>query len=184
MLSEIRWYVDRPGRELGLCPPGAKVYIDIEPGCFMDADEVRAEGTRLTQHKLVTGIYSNEGSLPEVFGASTELADWPCPLYYASWWLRPWHNFHPFNGYQMPELWQVARGLVPPGSHERPGGIAGVNCDVAFDPEGRLWADISNYSVVDAYEAYVLKNACFGIVIGLQNAGIARYQYQMLTEPA
>jgi len=180
MLSEIRFYVDLPGRDLGLCRPGDVVYIDIEPSCFESADDVRAEGTRLTNHRLTTGIYTNKAGLEPVFGASTELADWPCPLYFASWGVVPYQGFQPFNGYKEPHLWQVSPGAVnvPPGTMH--GGIAGVNADMAFDPEGRLWADISNYSQINAYEAYVLTHACYGVVVGLQNLGTARYQLDML----
>lgn len=181
-IKEIRFYVDRPGRDLGICRPGSTVYIDIEPGCFTTADEVRNEGSRLTEHQLKTGIYTNQGPMQEAFGASTECADWPCPLFYASWGITPFQNFPEFNGWKMPELWQVSPGNVnvPPSSMH--GGIAGVNADICFDPEGHLWCDISNYSDIEHYQAYVLKNSMYGVVIGLQNTGKARYQYQMLTE--
>jgi len=169
MLSEIRFYVDRPGRDLSLCSPGDKVYIDIEEGCFTEADEVRVEGTRLTNHRLITGIYCTRDSVAAAFGASTELADWPCPLWLASWYVEPYKSFSPLLGWKKPELWQVSEK-----------GIAGINVDINFDPEGRPWADFGNFTVLEPFQAYVIKKCFYGVVIGLQDFGIARYNWQML----
>jgi len=170
VLEEIRWYVDKPGRELDLCRPGDKVYIDIEPGCFTDAEAVRQEGSRLTAHQLVTGIYTNHEPFQRAFGASTECADWPCPLWYAGWYVEPYLAFHPFNGWKKPELWQCSDK-----------GIAGINVDVSVDEQGRLWADFGNYTQLEPFSAALLRRICHGVVIGLQDEGKARYNYQMLT---
>jgi len=152
-----------------LCRPGDEVYIDIEKDCFETADEVRSEGTRLTSHRLKTGIYCTRDSVAAAFGASTELADWPCPLWLASWYVKPFENFHPFMGWKKPELWQVSEK-----------GIAGVNVDVSFDEQGRPWADFGNYTVLEPFDAFILKNMVYGVVVGLQDMGIARYNLDML----
>lgn len=146
------------------------MYIDIEPGCFMDADEVRGEGTRLTFHRLKTGIYTNVTPFQATFGASKECAEWPCPLWFASWNQIPYREFIGFNGWTKPELWQFSEK-----------GFAGLNCDLSLDEAGNLWADISNYSDIENFQAHILKAACYGVVIGLQNFGKAHYQYQLLT---
>jgi hypothetical protein len=170
MLEEIRFYVDRPGRELTIPRPGNKVYIDIEEGCFEEAEAVREEGTRLTAHQLVTGIYTNHDPFQKAFGASTECADWPCPLWYAGWNVVPFEGFEAFNGWHTPELWQVSDA-----------GFAGINVDVSFDPQGRLWLDFGNYTTLERHDAYYVSRAAFGVVIGLQDPGLARYNYDMLT---
>lgn len=167
---EIRWYVDKPGRDLSLCRPNDRVYIDIEPGCFEDADDVRNEGTRLTNHRLVTGIYGNANSIPAVFGASKELAEWPCPLWLASWGVVPFRDFQPFMGWKMPEMWQVSEK-----------GYAGVNLDVNFDDAGRPWADFGNYTTLQPATAWWLARTFYGCIIGLQDLGLARYNLDMLT---
>jgi len=170
MLEEIRYYVDRPGRELTIPRPGDKVYIDIEEGCFEEAEAVREEGTRLTAHRLVTGIYTNVTPFQKAFGQSTECADWPCPLWYAGWNVVPFEAFAPFNGWNAPELWQVSDA-----------GFAGINVDVSFDEAGRLWLDFGNYTTLERHDAEYIKRAAFGVVIGLQDDGLARYNYDMLT---
>jgi len=166
----FRYYVDRPGRDLSPCRPGAKVYIDIEPGCFTDPQEVRDEGTRLTKAGFKVGIYTNQTSFEPVFGASPECAEWGCPLWVASWDVIPYAHFRSFNGWTQPELWQYSNK-----------GIAGINADLNSDPEGRLFADISNYTTLTPYEAWVLRTHCQGVVIGLQNTAIARMQSDLLS---
>lgn len=170
MLEQIRWYLNRPGLELTLPRPHDEVYIDIEEDCFEEAEAVREEGTRLTAHQLVTGIYTNHGPFKKAFGESTECADWPCPLWYAGWGVVPFLGFEPFNGWHTPELWQVSAK-----------GFAGINCDVSFDPEGRLWLDFNNYTTLERHDAEYIKRAAFGVVIGLENEGLSRYNYDMLT---
>jgi len=169
MLQEIRFYVDLPGRDLAIPRPTNTVYIDIEEGCFEEAEAVREEGTRLNAHQLVTGIYSNHGPFKKAFGESTECADWPCPLWYAGWNVVPYEGFEPLNGWYSPELWQVSDA-----------GFAGINVDVSFDREGRLWLDFGNYTTLERHHAEYIKRAAFGVIIGLQDPGLARYNYDML----
>lgn len=169
MTHEFRWYVDLPERDLGLCSPGDTVYIDIEEGCFTKADDVRNEGTRLTNHRLKTGIYCTRDSVTQAFGASKELAEWPCPLWIASWYVEPYKNFEPLLGWTEPEMWQVSEK-----------GIAGINVDLNFDPLGRLWADFGNYTRLEPFQAWLLGQMCHGFIIGLQDEGIARYNLDML----
>lgn len=169
MLEQIRWYVDRPGRDLVLPRPKDLVYIDVEEGCFEEAEAIREEGTRLTGHQLVTGIYTNHGPFQKAFGASTECADWPCPLWYAGWDVVPFERFTPLNGWNRPHLWQVSDA-----------GFAGINTDVSFDEEGRLWLDFGNYTTLERHHAEWIKRAAFGVIIGLQDSGLARYNWEML----
>jgi hypothetical protein len=169
MLEQFRFYVDRPHRDLSLCSPGDTVYIDIEEGCFESAEETRAEGTRLTAHRLKTGIYTNIEPFQKAFGASKECAEWPCPLYYGGWYVKPYEDFPAFNGWTEPELWQVS-----------PKGFAGINLGVAFDAQSRLWLDFGNFTTLEPFTADIMKKAAYGVVIGLQDLGLARYNLDML----
>ncbi len=168
MTLELQYYVDLPGRDLTIPDAGSVVWIDIEPGCFQDAQAVRDQGTANTAAGMVTGIYCSRNSLPPVFGDSTELADYPLPLWVADY--RPPHDFIPFSGWTTYALWQYWSN-----------GYLGVNCDLSITPDGRLFADISNFSSLTQRQADYFKTTLSGVVIGLQNAAIARKFKEQLT---
>lgn len=120
---ELQYYVDIPGRDLTIPDAGAMVWIDIEVGCFQDAQQVREQGTANTAAGMVTGIYGNRASIPPVFGDSTELAAYGCPLWYADYRPPDFASFQPFNGWDKPLIWQYSSD-----------GLLGINCDLNLMP--------------------------------------------------
>jgi len=167
----VEWYVDKPGRELRLVPQGARVWVDIEPGCFDLAEEVRDEGTRLTELGLLYGTYGNQGSIAGVFGASEELQNWP--LWYANYGPPVPANWQPFNGFTTPELWQYDDGPY-----------CGINVDLSIDEEGGLYADFGNYTVLTPKHADMLVATLQGAIIGLQDYGKAQWNFELLKAAA
>jgi hypothetical protein len=105
---DFEYYEDLPGRNLDICEPGQWVWIDIELGCFQDANAVRMQGTLNTDAGLKTLIYCNETSLQPVFGDSTELADFGCELVYAAYVPPLPKNWTPFNGWTQWREWQCS----------------------------------------------------------------------------
>lgn len=168
-MIELQYYVDLPGRDLSICDPGSVVWVDIEVGCFQDADDVRAEGSRITEAGLRYGTYCNQTSLTPVFGSSNELSLWP--LWLADYRPPDYFTFVPFNGWTEPALWQYY-----------PDGYVGVNCDLSITPDGRLFADISNYTTLTQKQADYFKHTLDGVVIGLQDAAKARHFKELLSD--
>ncbi len=172
MSLELQYYVDLPGRDLTIPDPNSVVWIDIEPGCFQDAQDVRDQGTANTAAGMRTGIYCNRYSLAPVFGDSQELAPWP--LWLADYRPPDYQSFVPFNGWASPALWQwSSSGWMTP--------VGLINADVSITPEGRVFVDISNFTSLGPKEAQFLKYTVDGVVIGLQNAAIARQQKALLS---
>lgn len=168
MTLELQYYVDLPGRDLTIPDTGSVVWIDIEPGCFQSIEDVRAQGTANTAAGMATGIYGNRTSISAVVGDSTELSPWP--LWYADYRPPLWDTYTAFNGWDMlPALWQFWSG-----------GYCGINCDLSITVDGRLFADISNYTNLTQKQADFLKTTLDGVVIGLQDAAIARHQKELL----
>ncbi len=168
-------YVDRPGRDLSIAEAGWVAWADVEPGCLVTAQEVRDVGTAITAAGLRYGTYGNRTSISAVFGDSPELAAWP--LWYANYIPPCYDWFQPFNGFQQPALWQYTSG-----------GYLGINCDLSITPDGRIFADLSNYSIENLdgttfgrMQADFLKYTLDGVVLGLQDADIARYFKALLS---
>lgn len=166
-MFEIEWYVDLPGRHYDLCSPGQRVWVDIEPGCFTIANDVRKEGSRLTDLGLSYGTYGNHTSIFPVFGNSEELGQWP--LWYADYRAPIWSTFEPFNGFLAPKKWQFD-------DH----GLAGINVDLSVDYDGLLWADFGNYTILSPKTADMLVAVCSGAIIGLQDEGRAQWNFEAL----
>lgn len=123
----FEYYEDLPGRNLDICEPGQWVWIDIELGCFQDAQAVRDQGTENTTRGLKTLIYCNETSLRPVFGDSHELADYGCGLIYASYVPPLPKNWQPFNGWEQWTEWQCSSMGM---RINRGAGVAEINCDL------------------------------------------------------
>ncbi len=180
MSLELQWYVDIPGRDLSIPNPGEWCWVDIEPGCFQDAQQVRDQGTANTTAGLPTGIYCGRYTLPAVFGDSTELADFGLPLWHAAYEPPDYQSFIPYNGWDKPALWQWSSAGFITGFDQHQNRII-VNCDMNITPDGRWFLDLSNYSEqlvsggpFTQREADFIKHTFAGVVIGLQNAAIAR----------
>lgn len=163
------WYVDRLNRRLDLCRQNEMVWTDIEPGCFERAVDVRAMGTRITEAGLRYGTYGNETSIKPVFGDSEELAPWP--LWEANYGPPLWSRFQPYNGFTSPQLWQYDDSKY-----------CGINVDLSLDVEGGLWADFGNYTVLNPTQAEILILTLDGVIIGLQDEGIAKYNFGLLND--
>ncbi len=170
---ELQYYVDIPGRDISIPDTGSMVWIDIEVGCFQNADDVRNQGTANTAAGLVTGIYCNQPSIAPVFGDSTELADFGLRLFHAAYEPPDWTKFQSYNGWLAPDFWQWSSG-----GYMTPSGL--INCDMVVDMNGRLGCDISNYSTISAKQAEYMKHTLSFCIIGLQNATIARQQKELL----
>lgn len=170
MTLELQYYVDKPGRDLRVPNKGSVVWIDVEPGCFTDPQAVRDQGTKNTAAGMKTGIYTGRWIFPTYYGASTELANYPCPLWYADYRPPDYSTFVPFNGWTKPALWQFY-----------PDGYCGVNADLSITPDGRLFADISNYSALTPKQAGYFKYTLDGVVIGLQDAAKAKQFKELLS---
>lgn len=168
MSLEVQYYADKPGRDLTIPDAGSVVWCDIEPDCFESQQEVRDFGTLVTGMGLRYGTYGNKTSIGAVFGSSDELAAWP--LWYADYRPPDFNTFDPFNGWTAPDLWQYWSD-----------GYLGINCDMSITPDGRIFADISNYTVLTSKQAEYLKATLDGVIIGLQDARVARLQKRLLT---
>jgi hypothetical protein len=167
-MLELQYYADKPNRDLTIPHPGAVVWGDVEPGCFESKQELYDFGTLVTSLGFRYGTYGNKPSVSAMFGDSEELAPWS--LWYADYRPPDFDTFEPFNGFIIPDLWQFWSG-----------GYCGINCDLSITLEGRLFADISNYTqYLSAKQANYLKLTLDGVIIGLQNADIARQQKGML----
>jgi len=168
MSLELQYYADKPGRDLTIPDAGNVTWGDAEPGCFESAEEMREFGTLVTSLGFRYGTYGNRYTIPTLFGPSEELTPWA--LWYADYRPPDFSTFEPFNGFLLPDLWQYWSG-----------GYCGINCDLSITPDGRLFADLSNYSgYISAKQASFFKFTLDGVVIGLQNADIARHQKGML----
>lgn len=131
-IPEFQSYADQPGRNMDSCKPGEWNWIDCEYGPFFKTpDAVRAQGTLNTSLGLKTAIYTNHTGFYPIFGDSSELADFGCPLIYADYRSPLWNTFVPFNGWLKPAAWQCSSlGLVlPKGS-----GSMSINCDLLVAP--------------------------------------------------
>jgi len=164
---ELQYYHDLPGRDITIPDKGSVNWIDIEPGCFQKAQDVRDAGTRNTAAGMVTGLYCNATSLVPVFGNSQELSAWP--LWYADYRPPDFSTFVPFGGWVSPALWQFWSD-----------GYLGINCDLSITPDGRLFADISNFSSLTQKQADFIKFTLDGVIIGIQDAAKARRFKEML----
>ncbi len=175
MSLELQVYVTRPRQveaSRGIWEPGWVMWGDVEPGCLVTKQEVYDVGTMATDAGLRYGTYGNRTSISAVFGDSEELAQWP--LFYADYRPPDWLSFVPFNGFQSPALWQwSSSGWMTP--------VGLINADVSITPEGRVFVDISNFTSLGPKEAQFLKYTVDGVVIGLQNAAIARQQKALLS---
>lgn len=120
-ITKLRYYIDKPGRDLTIPDAGAPVYVDIELGCFTRRADVLAAIPQLRARNLAPGIYGNETSIVPVMGVSTELAD--LPLWDANYreGVVDFSSFEPFNGWTSPEMLQYSSG-----------GVAGINCDLSL----------------------------------------------------
>lgn len=168
MSLDLQYYCDLPGRDLSICDPDSVCWVDIEPGCFQDAQQVRDEGTRITEAGLRYGTYCGRYTLlPEFEGG--ELSPWP--LWYADYRPPDFQTFQEFGGWLLPDLWQYWSD-----------GYLGVNCDLSITPDGRLFADISNYTTLTQKQADYFKHTLDGVVIGLQSAAKAREFKAMLSD--
>lgn len=172
---ELQYYVDIPGRDITIPDPGSMVWIDIEEGCFTDAQDVRDQGTANTAAGLASGAYCNPTSIAPVFGDSTELADYGLRLFHAAYEVPDFANFKPYNGWTKPDFWQWSSS-----GYMTPSGL--INCDMIVDMNGRLGADFSNYSdqSLTYRQAEYVKHTLSFAIIGLQNAAIARKQKELL----
>lgn len=184
MTLELQYYCDLPGRDISICDPGSVCWVDIEVGCFQDAQLVRDEGTRITEAGLRYGTYCNRSSLEPVFGDSDELSTWP--LWYADYRPPNYASFVPFNGWTEPALWQWSSGGYVV-SVDNIGRRRTLNCDMSVTPDGRVFVDLSNYSSknvsgqeFDQSDADFLKYTVQGVVIGLQSVVKARRFKEML----
>lgn len=136
--TDFEYYEDKPGRleqaaKAGLVwSPGEWTWIDIEPGCFENAPDVRSQGTANTEAGLVTQIYCNETSIVRLFGDSHELADYGCELVYASYVPPLPKNWRPFNGWISWRTWQCSSLGVRINRGE---GAADINCDLLVQKE-------------------------------------------------
>lgn len=166
---ELQYYADRKGRDLTIPEVGNVVWGDAEPGCFESAQDMRDFGTLVTSLGFRYGTYGNRYTIADLFGSNDEeLAPWA--LWYADYRPPDFASFQPFNGFTEPALWQYWSG-----------GYCGINCDLSITPDGRIFADLSNYSsYLSAKQANYLKLTLDGVVIGLQDADIARQQKGML----
>lgn len=127
----FEYYEDLPDRNLDICMPGEWVWIDIELGCFQNAQAVRDQGTENTAAGLKTLIYCNETSLQPVFGESTELADYGCGLIYAAYGPPLAKNFRPFNGWETWTEWQCSSMGMRINKGQ---GSVDINCDLLVAP--------------------------------------------------
>lgn len=120
-ITKLRYYIDRPGRDLTIPDIGDRVYVDIELGCFTRRADVLAAIPQLRARNLIPGVYGNETSIVPVMGVSTELAD--LPLWDANYRddVVDFSSFEPFNGWTRPEMLQYSSG-----------GVAGINCDLSL----------------------------------------------------
>lgn len=121
----IDYYVERPNRHIEIVDdPEGMVWVDIEPGCFVERNEANHERQRLRDAGLVPGIYGNKYSIAAVIGDSTEWAS--DPLWYANYpndhHVPDLSEFVPFNGWDRPWGWQYSSL-----------GIAGINCDLSIE---------------------------------------------------
>ncbi len=114
------------------------------------------------------GTYGNRWSIVPVMGDSEELAPWP--LWYADYRPPDFSTFEPFLGWAEPALWQYY-----------PDGYCGVNADLSITPDGRIFADISNYTTLNPKQANYFKFTLDGVVIGLQDPVKARRFKEQLT---
>lgn len=132
----LEYYVDVPGRDLTDVDPGARVWVDVEVGCFTTIAGVNAELDRLYLAGYVPGIYCNRTSLRILDGNPGE--QWAhLPLWVADYRTPDLATFRPFNGWTAPAIWQYSSG-----------GVAGINCDlnISFEeapvpppPPERVW---------------------------------------------
>lgn len=129
---EFQSYSDQPGRNMDSCRPGEWNWVDLEKGPFFKTpEEVRAQGTFNTSLGLKTAIYTNPAGFIPIFGLSTELADYGCPLIYADYRSPLWNTFVPFNGWDRPAAWQCSSmGLHLPQGF----GFTDINCDLLVAP--------------------------------------------------
>ncbi len=116
------YYVDKLGRDLTIPEPGTEVYIDVEPGCFVDAPSVEQAIVDILNKGLSPAIYGNKTSIQPVIGTSPQWSTWP--LWYANYpndhHVPAQSEFVPFNGWTTCEGWQYSSL-----------GIAGINCDLS-----------------------------------------------------
>ena len=185
---EFNWYAENPTTRFDPCLPGEWCAIAIEKGGFEDPDSVRRQGSIQTDAGLKTRIYTNKTGIYPVFGDSTELADYPCPLWYADYRPPVFSSFVPFNGWDAPVAWQwSSSGYRIPGTvHDSHPRI--INCDMIVTPDGRLGCDLSNYSTVNitgekfgTWEANFIKATMNFVVIGLQNLDVAKMFRELLS---
>lgn len=131
-VPEFQSYSDQLGRDMSSCLAGEWNWVDLEKGPFFKTQqEVRDQGTLNTQLGLKTAIYTNPTGFQPIFGDSTELADYGCPLIYADYRSPLWNTFEPFNGWGSPAAWQCSSmGLHLPAGF----GALDINCDLLVAP--------------------------------------------------
>ncbi len=115
---DLEYYVDKPGRNLGVAHSGARVWIDIEVGCFTKISDVDNEIMLLQNEGFRPGIYCNRVSL-QVLDGQPNPAWATLPLWYADYRDPRLDSFVPFNGWGSPAIWQYSSN-----------GVAGINCDL------------------------------------------------------
>ncbi len=122
---DLEYYVDKPGRDLSIPHPGARVWIDIEVGCFTQVSDVDNEIMLLQNEGFRPGIYCNRVSL-QVLDGQPNPAWATLPLWYADYRDPRLDSFVPFNGWGLPTIWQYSSN-----------GVAGINCDlnVSYEEE-------------------------------------------------
>lgn len=113
------YYVDLPGRDIGICEPGAMVWIDIEPGCFTELATILTEELRLGAAGLSPWVYGNKTSIAPVLGGFDPERLSHLKLAYADYRYPDPATFVPFNGWQKPDIWQYS-----------PNGVMGINADL------------------------------------------------------
>lgn len=128
---KIDYYVDKPGRDLSICPPGALIWLDVEKDCLDTPDALIAASNQVLLANLRRGFYGNEESVAPVIGASMAYA--ALPLWYPDYRFPDWTTFKPFNGFTRPKRWQYSDAGLP-GDSFGPG-EASLNCDLSLQEE-------------------------------------------------
>jgi hypothetical protein len=109
------YYLDLPGRDLGIPERGSPAWIDVEPGCFQSIADIDRAVNAALQKNLVPGIYGNPTSLLPVIGNSTRYAS--LPLWWPNFGTPDLTRFLPFNGWTKATVMQYSSagvGLIAP----------------------------------------------------------------------
>lgn len=122
MGMELEYYLDRTMRDWTVFHPGARVWIDIEEGCYTKVSDVDFDVKLLKDNGFIPGIYCNATSL-KVLDKAPNPAWAGLALWYANYpadgHVPQVTEFEPFNGWTAPAIWQYSNK-----------GVAGINCDL------------------------------------------------------